>query len=291
MMTRRLTRLIEWSERQAREAGRPIQPGDLLSGALCERTGVFAELYLTFPDLAARIRRGEGGSEAESGVMIEEVSIPVSTGTAAVFTRARQLRNRYGQDVLNEGHVMRAVMESEDERLGACLSHEDRQRILSITSAPRDMIVPLTGNAFSPPSQVKRAGQSDREQVRSFVGTEFGSGWLEAVDHAFNQTPVTLFTVMQEGDIIGFAAYDADRKQKGVLGPMGVASGERSCGAGTRLLSACLDDMQKAGYRYAVISEAGPVEFYEKTCGASVIVGDGLYTEKDTQLYKQGEET
>ncbi|WP_236634913.1 GNAT family N-acetyltransferase [Alteribacter lacisalsi] len=271
MMTGRLKKIIRLGEEEARRAERMMEPADLLSGALLERTGVFAELYLTFPDLSERLAAAENISAAPSGVRIGELSILGGTETKTVFTRAQELRLRYDQHVLNEGHVMRAVLESEDHRLKNCLTQDDRQQILAIVSAPRDMIVPLHKKSFRPHTDVRRAVQAEHNLVRSFVQSQFGDGWLEAVDHAFTQTPVTLFKAEQNNRITGFAAYDAHQKQKGVLGPMGVSQGNRSSGAGTSLLFACLEAMQKEGYRYAVISEAGPVAFYESVCGATII--------------------
>ena len=53
----------------------------------------------------------------------------------------------------------------------------------------------------------------------------------------------------------------------------------RGKGAGAALLLACLHDMATLGYGYAVIGGAGPVAFYEKVCGATVIEGSvpGIY--------------
>ncbi|WP_425454571.1 hypothetical protein [Gracilibacillus dipsosauri] len=37
------------------------------------------------------------------------------------------------------------------------------------------------------------------------------------------------------------------------------------------LLHYCLKEMKEAGYEYAIIGQAGPIEFYEKACQARVI--------------------
>ncbi len=41
----------------------------------------------------------------------------------------------------------------------------------------------------------------------------------------------------------------------------------------------CLEAMRDEGYGYAVIGSAGPVNFYNKCCGATVIEGSipGIY--------------
>ncbi len=80
------------------------------------------------------------------------------------------------------------------------------------------------------------------------------------------QTPVFLAQV--DGEIAGFACYDVAHEKKGVFGPMGTASGRRGEGIGKLLLLNCLWDMQLHGYDYAIIKNAGPLEFYEAACGA-----------------------
>ena len=77
--------------------------------------------------------------------------------------------------------------------------------------------------------------------------------------------------------MIGFACHEATCKC--FFGPTGVDESFRGMGIGTHLLFACLQDMKNAGYAYAIIGGAGPVEFYEKAVGAIVIEGSvpGVY--------------
>ena len=58
-----------------------------------------------------------------------------------------------------------------------------------------------------------------------------------------------------------------------------VAQDCHSQGIGKALLLACLNAMKEEGYGYGIIGSAGPVKFYEKTCGATVIEGSdpGVY--------------
>ena len=78
-------------------------------------------------------------------------------------------------------------------------------------------------------------------------------------------------------EILGFACYDTTCRD--FFGPTGVDESLRGKGAGAALLLACLHDMAAQGYGYAVIGGAGPVAFYEKVCGATVIEGSvpGIY--------------
>jgi GNAT superfamily N-acetyltransferase len=77
--------------------------------------------------------------------------------------------------------------------------------------------------------------------------------------------------------LIGIACYDATRR--GMFGPEGVHEAYRGRGIGKALLLACLHAMKDERYAYAVIGWAGPVEFYAKTVGATVIEGSepGVY--------------
>ena len=69
--------------------------------------------------------------------------------------------------------------------------------------------------------------------------------------------------------VLGFACYDATAKD--FFGPTGVMESQRGKGIGAALLIACMQAMAAEGYAYAVIGGAGPVAFYEKVVGATVI--------------------
>ncbi|MGH2400150.1 MAG: GNAT family N-acetyltransferase [bacterium] len=90
---------------------------------------------------------------------------------------------------------------------------------------------------------IRRAEPWDRERMRSFAtdGPEIG----------------------------GFAVYECTRR--GFFGPTGVREDLRGHGIGAALLFRCLHSMREMGYAYAVIGGVGPVEFYEKVCGAFAI--------------------
>ncbi len=77
--------------------------------------------------------------------------------------------------------------------------------------------------------------------------------------------------------LIGFACADATAK--GFFGPTGVAEAERGKGTGEALLMATLRGMREAGYAYAIIGGAGPVDFYRKRLDAIEIPGSvpGIY--------------
>ena len=52
---------------------------------------------------------------------------------------------------------------------------------------------------------------------------------------------------------------------------MGTASNRRLKSVGKELLFRCLLEMKSIGYEYAVIGQAGPIEFYERVCNAKLI--------------------
>ncbi len=56
---------------------------------------------------------------------------------------------------------------------------------------------------------------------------------------------------------------------KGFFGPTGVDESARGKGIGHALLLKTLLDMRDQGYGYAIIGGAGPVDFYQRSVGAT----------------------
>ncbi len=113
--------------------------------------------------------------------------------------------------------------------------------------------------------------------VADWVCAAFGPGWASETAKALQNQPVSCFVAIRDEALAGFACYDATAL--GMFGPMGVAETARGQGTGRALLLACLLDMRLKGYAYAVVGGAGPVEFYRKATGATVIPGSepGIY--------------
>jgi GNAT superfamily N-acetyltransferase len=107
--------------------------------------------------------------------------------------------------------------------------------------------------------------------MRCFIEREFQASWLPAVELSLSRKPVSAFLALRGLRVIGFAVYDCGHL--GYFGPMGVQEDWRGVGIGRALLGLTLQDMRECNYVYAVIGEVGPVEFYEKACGAFVIPG------------------
>jgi ribosomal protein S18 acetylase RimI-like enzyme len=127
-------------------------------------------------------------------------------------------------------------------------------------------------SAASPDVEVRRADDADREALSSFIAAEFGERWARGTAVAYERDPASAFIALRAKEIIGFAFYDISFL--GYFGAMGVRKADRGRGIGARLLIAALKDMALKGYAYAVIGDVGPIDFYEKVCGA-IVIGKG----------------
>lgn len=105
--------------------------------------------------------------------------------------------------------------------------------------------------------------------VTQWIETEFGRGWASEASVSFSRQPPSCFIAVKQGELIGFACYDAIAR--GFFGPTGVSETARGGGAGQGLLLACLLDMRSQGYGYAIIGDAGPIDFYAQAVGATAI--------------------
>ena len=109
-------------------------------------------------------------------------------------------------------------------------------------------------------------------RVLDWVEAQFGKGWRSECLPALSAQPSTCYIAQKNGEIVGFACYDATAR--GYFGPIGVSEEMRGSGIGRELLVTCLNGMREAGYGYAVIgwcNHAAP--FYAKTVRAVPIPG------------------
>ncbi len=116
---------------------------------------------------------------------------------------------------------------------------------------------------------LRRANTFELGRVSEFITTHFAPSWADETSVTFTQQPVTCFLALIDRRIAGFAAYEATRRA--FFGPTGVDPAHRGRGLGTALLLASLWGLADMGYAYGLIGAAGPVEFYRKAVGATVI--------------------
>ncbi|NML16528.1 GNAT family N-acetyltransferase [Azohydromonas caseinilytica] len=113
--------------------------------------------------------------------------------------------------------------------------------------------------------------------VTQWVAQRFGALWSSEAGVALANRPVSLFMAQRQGQLLGFACWDATAR--GFVGPLGVAQIARGQGLGAALLRACLHDMRAAGYGYAVAGHVAAPRFFERAAGALEIPDSspGLY--------------
>ncbi|KYF62530.1 acetyltransferase [Sorangium cellulosum] len=116
---------------------------------------------------------------------------------------------------------------------------------------------------------VRRATPSEITPVRRFVERHFTRAWADEISVAYANKPVSVYLAIRGGEVIGFSAYECTRRA--FFGPTGVAEHERGKGIGRALLLASLHGLAQMGYAYGIIGGVGPVDFYARTVGATLI--------------------
>ena len=126
---------------------------------------------------------------------------------------------------------------------------------------------------------IRRAQPFEMTIVRSFIEKHFSVAWADEVSVGFANKPVSVHIATRDRVVVGFAAHECTRKD--FFGPAGVAPDMQGRGIGKALLLASLLALRESGYVYGIIGGAGPVEFYQKTVGATLIAGSdpGIYTD------------
>lgn len=116
--------------------------------------------------------------------------------------------------------------------------------------------------------------------VLKFIESHFGKAWSSEAAVAFSNKPVSIFLAVnkESGKPEGFCCYECT--SRGFLGPVGVTENVRGRGVGRQIVLRCLHSMREMGYGYAVIGNAGSIEFFRKTCGAILI------QDSDPGIYK-----
>jgi predicted N-acetyltransferase YhbS len=116
---------------------------------------------------------------------------------------------------------------------------------------------------------VRRAESGDSQAVLAVVQTHWPI-WHAEVTHALSNDPISLHLALQQGRILGFAAYDTNNLGTGWFGPMGTVPAAEGQGLGRVLLWRCLRDQKAQGHATAVIPWVGPIDFYTRYAGARI---------------------
>jgi mycothiol synthase len=104
-----------------------------------------------------------------------------------------------------------------------------------------------------------------REETLAFIEHHFGRIWRFEASHAD-----TIFHITIDDEIAGFATHEANNRGLGFFGPTGVSERHRGRGLGKQLLLASLSDLKRRGFTKVVIPWTDAIEFYRKSCGATV---------------------
>ena len=130
---------------------------------------------------------------------------------------------------------------------------------------------------------IRRAHPFESTAIHSFIEVNFSTGWADEIVPCYMRQPISLYIAIREGKVIGFGAYEATRRN--FFGPTGVLESERGAGIGKALLLACMHGLLEIGYAYGIIGGVGPVPFYEKSVGATVIPNSvpGIYADMLTR--------
>lgn len=117
--------------------------------------------------------------------------------------------------------------------------------------------------------RIRRAMAPDKQRVLAWVQEHSGPSAAGECDVCFAHTPISCYLVTRGAEILGYACYNATAPD--FFGPTRVLDSEQGQGLGRALLLRSLYALRDEGYAYAIIGGVGPVAFYEKCVGATVI--------------------
>ena len=116
---------------------------------------------------------------------------------------------------------------------------------------------------------IRRAIPPEKHNILQWIRVNFSEFWVSEADIAMSRSPIPCFVAIEDAHLIGFSCHDISAK--GFFGPTGVGEKGRGRGTGAALLLASLHDLHAMGYAYGIIGGVGPIEFYERVAGATVI--------------------
>jgi predicted N-acetyltransferase YhbS len=150
-----------------------------------------------------------------------------------------------------------------------------------------DLLVSLYAPGFEnlghrterPDLTIRPALAPERHIVLAWIQRHFSQNWASEAAVAIGHQPSSCLIALSNGELVGFACYDAIAR--GFFGPTGVSEASRGQGIGAALLHRTLLAMKNMGYAYAIIGDPGPTRFYIDTVGAIEIPasGKGIYAD------------
>ena len=134
--------------------------------------------------------------------------------------------------------------------------------------------------------EIRRAVAAERATVAEWIAQEFSRGWACECEIAFTRQPIGCLLATQGEALCGFSCYGVVCPD--FFGPLGVGAHWRKQEVGTALLLAGLDALRAQGFAYGIIGWAGPVGFFEKAVGATIIENSepGIYRGMLTKFHK-----
>jgi len=116
---------------------------------------------------------------------------------------------------------------------------------------------------------VRRARPQDRDRTLLAIEGMFSKAWWFETSLAFRSPEPTIYIAERDGEVVGFADYDATNY--GLFGPTGVHESLRGRKIGAVLYRRCLRDMRALGYPYALIpTNLERLNFYYREGGATI---------------------
>lgn len=114
-----------------------------------------------------------------------------------------------------------------------------------------------------------RAKLKDKSKIFDWLKNLFPA-WIDEVNSAYMNEPISVFVAEQNGIIKAFSAYEGNNKGTGWFGPMGTEQSLRGKKVGSILLKKCLSSMKELGFSKAIIPWVGPIPFYMNYANAYV---------------------
>lgn len=128
------------------------------------------------------------------------------------------------------------------------------------------------------PATIRRALPPETHIITDWVEARFSRYWSSEVMVAMGHQPPGCLIATIDGRLVGFACSDVTAR--GFFGPTGVDESVRGKGIGLALFYHSLKALKDMGYAYAMIGQAGPIDFYVNAAGAVPIPtqGEDIYS-------------